>query len=118
MRLFVLSVGMGALLQQRMIPVFHASSVATAKGAVIFTGPTGAANLFRGGVSQARLSSPNGGYRGDSTSLGPAGNGESAALGRFIARARNRLFGIAAIWFRRAQICTSSGSALRLSPVG
>lgn len=41
MRLFVLSVGMGALLQQRLIPVLHASSVATANGAVIFTGPTG-----------------------------------------------------------------------------
>jgi len=41
MRLFVLSVGMGALLQQRMIPVLHASSVATAEGAVVFTGPTG-----------------------------------------------------------------------------
>jgi len=41
MRSFVLSAGMGALLQQRLIPVLHASSVATAQGAAVFAGPMG-----------------------------------------------------------------------------
>ena len=41
-RLFLLSTGLGALLQQRRVPVLHGSAIVTQRGAVVFAGRSGA----------------------------------------------------------------------------